>query len=329
MAIIACMKWEPQSTSWVITNDLNGGLDIAVSWLSSEFDRNQWEHAPWDTAVALRALSLSHARRDCFERARRWLHDLAPESIYPRVGVHHVAQRLLTLAELAANQSLITPSRQFLIAFLASQNWRSLSPYIVGQCAWALSATGRLDDDVRLQLSDHLWGYLANTDVNNANFVDICGSGIGLVSLDTQPKLKVADLIVPRLLGDNCFRTDFSWYREPLKSSWALLLLHNLHKVTMIEAYSSDVFDILRATRAETRSLLVDTRRVFLKDLRNILLHLFGFCGVAALWIYLTFHLTVHGSFPGYINWLCGAIEAYTAAKLGLLINSLLRKNSL
>jgi hypothetical protein len=325
LAIFACLCWDP-SRQWEIDKGHTGGIDIAISWLKNEFKKSKWEGAPWDTAIALRAFKIAKVRADEFEQARNWIESLTCEMIYPRVGIHHVAQRHLALIDMGANQDLIDKSNKFLYEFFKShENWQKVSPYILGQCAWAISKSQCIYKNIRSDLFKHLWDFANSRDINNANFLEIVHAMMGIAALEYEDVNRISDLVFPKLFSENCYRTDFSWYREPIKTSWSLLVLNNFRYIKMIETYSKNICELFEGTNDRTLLLIRNERRNLLGQLGRGVILFTCFILIGIFWFYLDhfFDPKLFKSITGFSNWVLGVIEGAIGIKLILLFKKI------
>lgn len=296
MAILALVETVPTAQDPSLNSDTRESFERARNFLVSAYHRNRFEGVVWDTALALRALrQCPELATSVSDDALRWLVALPPNSI--SAGPHHLAQRALTLMDYGVARDLVVHATSETADRVRRGEFK-YSPYVLAQCLEALQESG-IDEPMGPYL-ERLRGFLEETNLDSANFINICAAIRALSTIRTFDTMETARVSVASFFGPNCFRDDGTFYHDEWATAWGLLALARFSKESVVRAPHNELhYEIHSALRAFERSTEQEIRdrdgawavHVSLAALVGLFL---GF--------FITFS-TIDRSGPEWVNW--------------------------
>jgi hypothetical protein len=310
MAILALVETIPTTQDPELELVARESFQRARDFLASTYRHNQFEGIVWDTAVALRAL------RQCpdpparlSDEMLRWLVSLPPHSV--PAGPHHLAQRILTLLDYGVSRDLVAQAASEMTARVERGRFK-YSAYVIAQCLQAVQECG--DNSNGEPYLERLQEFLGETNLDSANFVNICAAIHALSMVRTFDAMATARVSVASFFGPNCFREDGTFYHDEWATSWGLIALMRFSQESVVRAPHHELtYGIQSAFHSFEKSIRDE---VMDRDTAwAIHVAIAIFLG-ALLGFFITFS-TVDRSGPEWINWsvpaLCTVLGGFVA----------------
>lgn len=296
LVIMSFVNLLKPSSGWELESSLKKSIDSASNFLIKKYDENHYEHAMWDTSIVVRALLLSGSEKKQFIADRiNWLLNINFNTL--NAGPHHWAQRTLALHDYGTQKVLIKESIQQISILLERGDYK-YSPYVLAQC---LEAILNLDIEYDYsQIRDILLNFIKNTNLDSANFINICACLNTLYPILNSEIEKSLRLSISSLFGETCFRKNGTWYHDELSTAWALIALTRFSKEVVIRVPKSEV---IYESKRLFEDLVEKTSITIRYNLKHSLIHLANLAIAFALISFFVTYTTLKTDMYEWIKW--------------------------
>lgn len=253
LVLLSMVIFGVTESSWKISDKYDGGIDLAITWLKSKRNLENWSNNLWDTSICAQALYKLGIRDEWLIRIFDWIKTKLYTE-YESFSPHHLAQAANAILETDFNidkERIIERIIKSLNRHVETTEGEQIiiDPYIAGQVYDTLIKLDyNFSNDLMVSLEDNLRQCLTKVKqggLSESSFQDVMMAFMGLANLTSGDETLINEILVEIFKRPDRLKEDGSWYHDAKKTAFALLGLSRIINVRRIEEFPYKIYQII------------------------------------------------------------------------------------